>query len=670
MASSSLILSRRDLDFLLHEWLDVEALTKRPRFTEHSRETFDAVLDLAAQVATDHFAPHNRTADENEPRMVDGKVVLVPEVGRALEVFARDRAHGRHVRRGVRRHAAAAHRRAGGAGLVPGGQHRHVGLPVPHHGQRAADPGARQPRADRHLRRPHGRGPLVRHDGAVRAAGRLLARRHHHQGRAPGRRQLPAHRQQDVDLRRRPRAHREHRAPGAGQGPRRPGRREGHLAVRRPQVPRRGRRHARGAQRRRPGRAQPQDGLPGDDEHAAQLRRGRAHPRRAGRRGRLPRGRGEPRPHLHVPHDERGADRRRGGRLGARLHRLPARPRLRAHPHAGPARRREGPRLPHGADHRAPRRPPDAAGRQELRRGRAGAGAVLRAAGGRGADRRRAPTERDRAHLLLDTLTPIAKAWPSQWGLAANDLAIQVHGGYGYTRDYPVEQFYRDNRLNPIHEGTQGIQALDLLGRKVVLQGGAGLRAARRRRSPRRRRGPRAPSGRGSPPTSTRRSPGWPRSPRRCGAPATPTWRWPTRTSTWRPPATSSSPGCGWSRRWPPARARAPSTRASAPRPATSGAGSCRAPARSSTCSSRWTARSWTSTPPSSDPAGTSGTESPWAPGDFRYRKSPGQQDAPPAPRGSGRGVRGRSGQAACAAPTGSGLACRAPEVPSARSRS
>jgi butyryl-CoA dehydrogenase len=87
------------------------------------------------------------------------------------------------------------------------------------------------------------------------------------------------------------------------------------------------------------------------------------------------------------------------------------------------------------------------------------------------------PEERRRAHLLLDTITPIAKAWPSRWGLAADDLAIQVHGGYGYTRDYPVEQFYRDNRLNPIHEGTNGIQALDLLGRKVVLHGGAGLTA-------------------------------------------------------------------------------------------------------------------------------------------------------------------------------------------------
>jgi len=85
------------------------------------------------------------------------------------------------------------------------------------------------------------------------------------------------------------------------------------------------------------------------------------------------------------------------------------------------------------------------------------------------------PDERARAHLLLDTLTPIAKSRPSQWCLVANDLAIQVHGGYGYTREYAVEQFYRDNRLNPIHQGTHGIQGLDLLGRKVVTDGGSGL---------------------------------------------------------------------------------------------------------------------------------------------------------------------------------------------------
>ncbi|NUZ08231.1 acyl-CoA dehydrogenase [Piscinibacter koreensis] len=77
--------------------------------------------------------------------------------------------------------------------------------------------------------------------------------------------------------------------------------------------------------------------------------------------------------------------------------------------------------------------------------------------------------------LLLDVLTPVAKSWPSEWCLEANSLAIQVHGGYGYTRDFPVEQYWRDNRLNMIHEGTHGIQALDLLGRKVVMQGGRGL---------------------------------------------------------------------------------------------------------------------------------------------------------------------------------------------------
>ncbi len=134
------------------------------------------------------------------------------------------------------------------------------------------------------------------------------------------------------------------------------------------------------------------------------------------------------------------------------------------------------------------------------------------------------------AERLLGLLTPIAKSWPSQWCLAANDLAIQVHGGYGYTRDYPVEQFYRDNRLNPIHEGTHGIQALDLLGRKVVEGDGAALgllgdrvhattRAAAEaggdgrvvRRTARRRLGRRAA---GSPP--------------RCGRRATRRWRSPT----------------------------------------------------------------------------------------------------------------------------------------------
>ncbi len=85
------------------------------------------------------------------------------------------------------------------------------------------------------------------------------------------------------------------------------------------------------------------------------------------------------------------------------------------------------------------------------------------------------PESSAEAALLLEMLTPIAKSWPSEWCLEANSLAIQVHGGYGYTRDFPVEQYWRDNRLNMIHEGTHGIQGLDLLGRKVVMQEGAGL---------------------------------------------------------------------------------------------------------------------------------------------------------------------------------------------------
>ena len=84
--------------------------------------------------------------------------------------------------------------------------------------------------------------------------------------------------------------------------------------------------------------------------------------------------------------------------------------------------------------------------------------------------------ERNKALELLDLLTPIVKSWPSEFCLKANELAIQILGGHGYTREYPVEQYYRDNRLNPIHEGTHGIQSLDLLGRKVSMNGGAALK--------------------------------------------------------------------------------------------------------------------------------------------------------------------------------------------------
>jgi butyryl-CoA dehydrogenase len=85
--------------------------------------------------------------------------------------------------------------------------------------------------------------------------------------------------------------------------------------------------------------------------------------------------------------------------------------------------------------------------------------------------------ERRKSGLLLDILTPVVKAWPSVYCLEANSLAIQVLGGYGYTREYPVERYFRDNRLNQIHEGTTAIQGIDLLGRKVTMENGAAFTA-------------------------------------------------------------------------------------------------------------------------------------------------------------------------------------------------
>ncbi len=85
--------------------------------------------------------------------------------------------------------------------------------------------------------------------------------------------------------------------------------------------------------------------------------------------------------------------------------------------------------------------------------------------------------DRARSTRLLELLTPIAKSFPAEWGFESNVLAVQVHGGYGYSTEYKPEAWLRDQKLNSIHEGTTGIQSLDLLGRKVVAEGGAPLAA-------------------------------------------------------------------------------------------------------------------------------------------------------------------------------------------------
>jgi alkylation response protein AidB-like acyl-CoA dehydrogenase len=94
-------------------------------------------------------------------------------------------------------------------------------------------------------------------------------------------------------------------------------------------------------------------------------------------------------------------------------------------------------------------------------------------------DEKTALTQEERVHAstVLNFLTPIIKSWPSDWGPKSNDLAIQVLGGHGYVDEHPVEMFYRDNRLNPIHEGTTGIQSLDLLCRKVPMNNFSGYQA-------------------------------------------------------------------------------------------------------------------------------------------------------------------------------------------------
>ena len=88
---------------------------------------------------------------------------------------------------------------------------------------------------------------------------------------------------------------------------------------------------------------------------------------------------------------------------------------------------------------------------------------------------------RAEARLLLDLLTPIAKTFPAEKGFEANTLALQLHGGYGYSSEYLPESWLRDQKLNTIHEGTTTIQGLDLLGRKVVAGGGAALMALEQR---------------------------------------------------------------------------------------------------------------------------------------------------------------------------------------------
>jgi butyryl-CoA dehydrogenase len=474
-----LILSRRDLDFLLNEWLDVESLTKRPRFAEHSRETFDAVLDLAEQIATEHFAPHNRKADEHEPRMVDGKVELIPEVGQALKVFA-------------------------DAGLMAGEfDEEFGGMQLPHVvGQavfawfKAANVGTSAypflTMGNARLLLAHGSPEQIATYVAPELEGRWFGTMALSEPQAGSS-------LSDITTRAEPQDDGTYRLTGnkmwISGGDHELTENIVHLVL--AKIPG-GPPGVKGLSLFIvPKFLVNADGSLGERNDVVLA--GLNH--KMGYRGTtntlLNFGEGVHRPGgragavgILVGEEHRGLtymfhmmnEARIGVGLGATvlgytgyLHALEyARTRTQGRPAAARTTPSTG----------VPSPPVPIIAHADVRRMLLAAksysegGLALGLYCARLVDEEQtAETEaaRARAHLLLEMLTPIAKAWPSQWGPVADDLAIQVHGGYGYTRDYPVEQFYRDNRLNPIHEGTNGIQALDLLGRKVVMQGGAGL---------------------------------------------------------------------------------------------------------------------------------------------------------------------------------------------------
>ncbi|MBT0568539.1 acyl-CoA dehydrogenase [Williamsia sp. CHRR-6] len=463
-------LSRRDIEFLLYEWLDVTALTSRERFAEHSRETFDDVLSLSADMAIQLFATHNKKADQNEPYIgEDGRVVLIDEVHTALAEFTKsglvagsfdESVGGMQLPTVVSRASLAWFQAAnpstscypflsvGNANLLmeygtpeqidtwvrPMIEGRFYGtmcLSEPQAGSSLADITTKA---------------VATEDGSYRITGTKM-------WISCGEHELSENIVHLVLA----------KTPG---GP--PGVKGISLFI----VPK-----------------YLADGTRNDVALV-----GLNH--KMGNRGTtntlLNFGDG-----THGPAPEKGAV---GYLVGEENHglmymfhmmneaRIGVGFLATAIGYAGYLASLEYAKVRtqgRSVDDKDPSSPPVAIiEHADVRRMLLAQKAYVEGALGLGLyastllDEEQTTTgaARDNAHLLLEVLTPIVKSWPSQWCLEANSLAIQVHGGYGYTKEFDVEQFYRDNRLNPIHEGAHGIHGLDLLGRKVVMNGGAGLK--------------------------------------------------------------------------------------------------------------------------------------------------------------------------------------------------
>ena len=470
----STILSRRDLDFLLYEWLGVDDLTKRDRFAEHSRETFDGVLDLCEQLATRYFAPHNKTSDAHEPTFDGTTVTVVPEVKEAIDAFAQadllgmtaDERHGGAqlpvcVAQAGFAWVAAANVSTSGylmltianANLVahfgtdeqvdayvrPMLSGRFLGtmaLSETQAGSSLADITTRAELRDDGTYRLFGSKMWIsgaEHEMSDNIVNLVLAKI---PGGPPGTKGI------SLFL-----------VPKFLVGP------DGSIGERN-DVAIAGLNHKMG-----------QRGITntvlnfGDGTHTP-----------AGEPGAIGYLVGEAHRGLaHMFHMMNEA--RLGVGMGAVA--LGYTGYLKSLQYA---RERPQGRLVTAKDPSTPQVPiiehADVKRMLLAQKAYVEGGMALELYCARLIDLQHtaeSDEERDATTLLLDILIPVAKAWPSQWCLAANDLAIQVYGGYGYTREYDVEQHYRDNRLNPIHEGTNGIQSLDLLGRKVTQRGGASL---------------------------------------------------------------------------------------------------------------------------------------------------------------------------------------------------
>ena len=482
------LLSRRDLDFLLFEWLQIDALNARPRYAEHSRETFAAALDTYATVARECFAPHNRSNDLNEPAIHDGVVTVNPPIHAALAAFS---AAGL---------GAAAHDYALGGMQLPFTVER-AGMALIKAANVATAGYPLLSAANANLLLAHGDQELVNRYVPELLAGRMhgtMCLSEPQAGSSLG----------DIRTRAERLADGRYRLFGnkmwisAGEHDITPN--ILHLVLAKV-VAADGRLPAgvKGISLFAVPKFLPAGAATALGERNDVVAAGLNH--KMGYRGTsnclLNFGEGRFR-----PEGEAGAI---GYRVGAEGAGLAAMFHMMNEARIGVgtgavalgytgylhaleyARTRLQGRLPSAAGKRAADDPPVPIIRHaDVRRMllaqksyvEGGLALVLYCARLID-DAATAPTEAERARAeeLLQLLTPVAKSWPSQWCLAANDLAIQVHGGYGYTRDFPVEQFWRDNRLNPIHEGTHGIQASDLLGRKIPSAGGAAYRELRGR---------------------------------------------------------------------------------------------------------------------------------------------------------------------------------------------